>query len=169
MTQGHRWEILDHNIMPDSYVTYIVEAWRGNKSDPATEIVTYIGVWRGDQLETDERGAFDPNFDDVFKAERYGTISSYHFKPRPLAWSMIETTQESDHSALQHRDAEEALTGDRGYLGAHYGGRSSNGVTYEMFLEAIEAVAVNEEDEEAWDKIENWRLRQLPESERAYA
>jgi hypothetical protein len=162
-------EIVDHNIVGDEYVTYIVDLWQGDRNDPSTHVERYIGTWRADALETEERGAFDPDF--TFpELSRHDTanISIYYFRSgnvRPLQWDNLETVQKADEDVLQHRRAHEQLTDQNGHV--PYAWRMSGvTATYEGFLNAIDRVSENEEDEEAWDIIDNWRLRQMPEAER---
>lgn len=155
------YEILDHNIVPDSYVTYIVDLWDGERKDPATSVYTYIGVWRGDDLENEEQGAFDPDFS---KAEdSYGHIEFRRYNPRPLLWKHLDTPTKGNDDAKQHRDAHERLTEQNGYTPPAWRLGASS---YEQFLAAIDTVAENYEDEEAWKIIDSWRERQLRHDER---
>lgn len=163
------FEIVDHNIIPDQYVTYIVDVWQGDRKDPATRITRYIGTWRASDLETEEGEAFDPDFSfpDV-PQYRIDRISMYEFdrkKSRPLVWDRLETVQEPDQDLLQHREAHDRLSEQNGHTPLSWR-TASSGVGYEQFLQAIDAVAVNEDDEEAWATIDKWRQRQMPEAER---
>lgn len=149
--EGVQYEVIDHNIVPDQYVTLIVDIWKGSRTDPATRITRYIGVWRADALETEERGAFNPEFGDM-------NISRYRaqrdIKPEPMVWEQVEVVKETDRDAEQYREQQENLLDSTRYS---YGAGTTRRTLYQAFIEAIDKLAVDDTDEEAWAAVSAYR------------
>jgi hypothetical protein len=156
--QGEQYLIIDHNIVPGQYVTYIVDIWSGNLHDPATEIKRYIGLWRAEDLETEEAGAFDPDF-----SKARGRTVSYSYgswrggSPEPLVWEEVEVRKTADKSAKDHKKEDKQLTTKKEGFNA----TSHNKIVdqYQAFLDAVDRVAEDDGDEEAWAAIDAWRNR----------
>lgn len=157
---GGQYEIIDHNIIPDSYVTYIVDIWEGDRNDPATGVGRYIGVWNGDDLETEEQGAFDPDFTMARSKRKWDPKPT----PEPLHWALLEETKKPDRSAENHRDQEQNLTKKKeGY----YQNKQNRAVDlYTAFLDAIDTLAEDDTNEQAWRAVEAWRSRLNDEHEK---
>lgn len=146
-----QFEIIDHNIAA-GYVTYIVDLWDGVRKDPAVSITRYIGVWREEKLEKEDGEAFDPSFW-APKTSRY----SYRNNPvpEPLAWERIEVVRAADQELLRFK-SEQALELGEGdsYL---YGSRRNRVELYKKFMDAIDTLANNPDDEAAWQDVEQYR------------
>lgn len=149
------FEIQDHNIAA-GYVTYIIDIWKGDKNDPAVSINRYIGVWKDDQLEKEDGEAFDPDFAGC----KDFSYRSY-IEPRPMIWEQMETIKKADASVQNfRREMERAMTKRQ-----RYDYRESKYVDveekspFEIFMDAVDRVAVDEGDEEAWAIIEAHRAR----------
>lgn len=139
---------LNYNVVDgDAYLSLVVDVWAGDPEDPATEVSRFFGVWRRSDLDGEAQDL---------------TISQdgwydYEIKPKPLLWELIETTKEADDRAIKHQqESEHLLTRVEGY---DYSGHNRQVDLYEAFLDAIERVAKDENDEEAWEIIERWRSR----------
>jgi len=168
MADNIHFEILDHNIILElDYVSYILDVWAGEKTDPATTITRYIGVWKGADLEKEDGEAFDPDFGESGYVSRYG-INSREVKPKPLHWDVLEEVQKADREAEQHRSESESL--ERPLDDSHYdysGRRAASKEQHEAFWAAIERVSENDDDEEAWETINKYRLRYVMQHEKA--
>lgn len=76
----------------------------------------------------------------------------------------LETVQEEDEGASSHRELDQRIQ-DRTESG-YYGGNLPTAEQQERFWEAVETVALDETDEDAWAVIDAWRSRQLRSEER---
>lgn len=161
---GVHYDTVDINIIPDQYVVWIVDIWEGNESDPATQIDRYIGVWRADVLEDDEGNAKDP----VFLADRanqYATSYRMHniINPAPLHWDQLETPKKADEDARRYRQESEQYADEKAY---RYGSERVRATLYQQFMAAIEVLGQDPSNEEAWQKVEEWRMHDATKHER---
>lgn len=161
---SEQYLVIDHNIVTDMYVTYIVDIWSGDLNDPATGITRYIGVWKAEDLETEERGAFDPDFSKARTSRSYYYGDWQGGDPQPLLWEALEETKKPDKDASDHKEEHEQFSERREGYYSH----SHNSLVdqYQAFLDAIDRVARDESDEEAWTIINTWRNRQNAQYER---
>lgn len=150
--QQEQYEIQDHNIAA-GYVTYIVDLWTGDASDPAVGVERWIGVWHENDLESEELGGFDPDFNRT----RYGYRREP--KPEPLVWEQVEVIKEADDAARRMQRESEQLLDDNDDGGYNYQRMKTKPVRdlYQAFIDAIERLAVDDTDEEAWTAVEAWR------------
>lgn len=153
---GYMYETIDINIVPDLYVTWIVDIWSGDRNDPATDVNRYIAVWNADALEDEQGNAVDP----VFHRR-----SSYSTEPKPniqpLHWHLLDSVKAADPAARSFKQQQEsALTVDP----ESYYGRQHK--PYQDMMEAIETLVGDPENEEAWSKIEQFRRIQAMRHER---
>lgn len=158
------FDTIDVNIIPDLYVTWIVDIWEGNRNDPATQIDRYIGVWRADVLEDDEGNARDPEF----KAGRADDYSSSYrisraIEPAPLHWDQIDTPKKADAEARQYRRESEAYADAGAY---RYGSERVRAELYQKFMAAIEVLGTDPNNEEAWAAVEAWRMHDATKHEK---
>lgn len=154
------YETIDVNIVPDAYVTWIVDLWKGKKNDPATEVKRYIGVWRAEQLETEEGEALDP----VFKNDRYyGLDHAKSITPQPMVWVPMETVKAADRDAEKFREQSESAM-DTSYMG--YGSVATRKQKYIAFMDAIDVLATDPENKDAWTAVDAFRQHQALEHER---
>jgi hypothetical protein len=143
-----KFEIFDHNITSE-YVTYIVDLWEGDKNDPAVSITRYIGVWRGDQLEKEDGEAFDPDF---WGESRSRYTYRLEPKPKPLAWTTVETVKEADKELLSFKTQQENMLNKNQYYG-----KNRRAELYQEFLDAIDILALWPDREDMWKKVEAYR------------
>lgn len=136
-----------------SIIEYIVGD--GPPDDPGSTIARRIAVYRKEEVPEDFQAALTT----AMENSRWG----FEGMEDTLADEQIEIVQEGDHDANDHREAEARL----GDGNIPYSWREgSNGVSYEQFLTAIDALAVDDQDEEAYKVIDTWRQRQLRHDER---
>lgn len=148
--------IIDHNVIPDQYVTYIVDLWEGDLRDPATSVLRYIGTWRAEDLEKEDGQAFDPDFL-AYQNARYGRYPD----PKPLLWEQLEDkpVKGGDESARTARNDEELLTDParaEGYSGHRVKAQQEQ---YAAFWDAIDRIDAGEDSDDLWNTIDTWRLR----------
>lgn len=162
------FEIIDHNIVPDLYVTYIVDTWEGDRNDPATQINRYIGVWKAEDLESEERGAFDPDFGEMldrygYRRSRYSRRSTNKDEPEPLVWEHLDVTKEADSDARSMRQEYESITDPNGYA---YGSQRIHKDLYNAFLDAVDTLAEDPDNEQAWEAVTKFRQYQALKHEK---
>ena len=155
------YEIIDHNVIPDLYVTYIVDLWEGDKTDPATEVSRFIALFAAGELETEEGVAFDPNFEAVspgYRTSYYSKHSPRELVPEALVWDTVETIKEADKESLRYKEETERLLkrSESTYSGAKHNAEVDR---YQAFLDAIDRLAAGDESEETYTAIDAWRNR----------
>lgn len=140
-----------------SVVEYILGD--GPPDDPGSTIHRRIAVF----VAGEEPEDFQAALSEAIKGSRWEFEG---LKEPCLLDEYIGIVQEGDADANDHREADERML-DRDRT-PHYWRQSggSNGVTYEQFLAAVDVVAADYENEEAWVVIDKWRQRQLREDER---
>lgn len=147
-------DTVDHLISTMSgAVIYIVDLWEGSKTDPATEIKRYIGLWRDEQLENEQGEAFDPDFTDTQIVHRYSGGS--YIKPEPVVWELIETIKTADRGALDFKSQQDHLLQGKHSTYNYTAGKESQ--LYIAFIAAIDVLAEDPENEEAWAAVQAWR------------
>lgn len=151
MDEVTQFEILDHNIAA-GYVTYIVDLWKGDRTDPAVGVTRYIGVWDENVLETEERGAFNPDF--ISASGSYYAAS--RMKPPAILWSEIAETKKQVREAEQFKSQLKNLMSNDQYS---YGARQSEKDRFQKFMSAIDKLATDNSDQEAWEAVHAWRER----------
>jgi hypothetical protein len=145
----HKWEIVDHDVHQMSgLVAYVVDVWEGDKNDPATSITRHYGVWDGDKLETEDGTAFDPDF---------WPENAYSYRPRPkpepLVWESLNEVKKADSGARTFkRDQERMLD-----TGHSYGEAGKQRLLYSTFMNAIDVIAADPDNAEAWAAVDAWR------------
>lgn len=145
------FDVLDHHVTPGmEYVTLIVDVWRGDRKDPATAVDRYLGLWSGESLENGDGEAVDPSFS---QHGWKGVVPN----PEPLVWECFEHIKTADRTAESHKEQTDRLQKRNDGYGSTHHNRQVD--LYEAFLEAIERVAVDDTDEEAWTAITAWRNR----------
>lgn len=151
--QATNYLVIDHNVTEGGqYVTYIVDLWQGRLDDPATQITRYIALFRGDDLETEDGEAIDPDWAGVDLHRHWAMEHS--IKPTPLVWETVEKTKHADRDAEQYRDQQAGMLSDRGYA---YGEAATKKKLYQAFIEAIDVLATDPENEAAWETVEKYR------------
>lgn len=151
MDEATQFEILDHNIAA-GYVTYIVDLWEGDRTDPAVGVTRYIGVWDENVLETEERGAFNPDFTSASGSYYSGS----RMKPPALVWTEIGQTKKQVREAEQFKSQLNNLMNNDRYS---YGVAASTKDRFQKFMAAIDKLATDNSDAEAWEAVHAWRER----------
>jgi hypothetical protein len=142
-------ETVDKHITEQGYVNYIVDIWEGIRSDPATGVSRFIGVWKLEQLVDENEGLSDPDFN------AGGSSWRIRPSPTPLAWEQIEQIKKSDRDAEKYKGQQSQMLNGRGY--------GIDNITYSLyqaFMTAIDVLAVTEDDAEAWAAVDAYRNHQ---------
>jgi hypothetical protein len=145
-------DVVGHEVVAD-YVVYIVDIWIGDRTDPAVEVVRHTGIWRGSDLEDVEGNAFDPDFSKCTpKTYRYDDWGGGD--PEPLMWDSLEIEKKADPRARSHKDEALKWEDPEGYVGY---GQNHKKELYIKFLDAIDILADDPENEEAWAMVKDYR------------
>jgi len=157
-----QFEIIDTNIVPDLYVTFIIDIWEGDRNDPATEVIRYIGVWRAEDLVNGDGEAHDPDWSE-YDIARY---SRWHrAKAKPICWEQLETVKEADSGAVMMRREYESLTDPEAYVGYSHNSLKHKEL-YVKFLDAIDVLAEDPDNERAWEDVNAFRQFQALKHEK---
>jgi hypothetical protein len=160
--EGYHLETIDINIIPDQYVVWIVDIWKGSRHDPAVEVVRYIGVWDADKLEDEEGNARDPDFSQLSKPDR-----SYNWereiRPAPRLWDKLDLTKKADDDARQFKGNVEAIYSESTY---RYGSSREREGLYKEFMAAVDVLGNQPDNEEAWETVARWRQYNAERHER---
>jgi hypothetical protein len=144
------------------YTILIYETWVGDREDPATQVEEWMSLFNEEDMPDEVSTATEvANSPPYVPSTRY-TYRGYSGLQGAVTNEQLRVVQEADYAAQKQRSDSESLLGDTYY------GRSASvgGVNYEAFLNAIERVGANDDDEEAWAAIEKWRSRQMRQEER---
>jgi len=142
-----------------SYHTIEYVVADGPPDDPGSTIFRRLAVFRDGEQPEDFQAAFQA----VLNSR--SSYYSYEGLEGALMDEYVETVQEGDTEANEHRRAHERMSDQDGYVPYNWR-TASGGVSYEQFLTAIDTVANDGENEEAWTTIDLWRQRQLRHDER---
>lgn len=157
-----RLKTLDHTII-------IYEWFDGDKEDLATTITRRMAMFKNGDAPDESAELRDwatKAADDrmLRNWEYYG----FDGLPKALYDQELEILKEADHDAERFREEQASATAqvesDYDYNTGEY--RRKEKSDYESFLEAIDILAVDYEDEKAWAVIDSYRAHQLAESER---
>jgi hypothetical protein len=132
------------------YSVLIYELASGDPMDPASTVERRLATYQG---------KVPPKPFDEPKSSYYGEFE--RLRDAKLD-ERLEIVQEGDYTAQQHREATRSLLQVKKGHAYVYGAQ----VTYQEFMDAIERVANDDTDEEAWGVIDQWRRRQLRSEER---
>jgi len=140
--------------LPDKPMTMIIyDCWAGNldREDIRTEVERRTAWFALGEAPADLQAAADDSSE------------HYYYKGIPGAINDAEiiTIQESDGEAEDMASDEERLR----RIGT-WQTREETVPAYELFLQAIERIAHDESDKEAWETIDNHRYAQLKITER---
>jgi hypothetical protein len=144
------WDVIDHNIIPDQYVVYIVDLWDGKKNDPAVSVERYIGVWAADALEDAEGNAIDPDWAGWEPRSYYSKI-----KPEAIRWDRLETVKEADRESQRFKQDSDSAADTEHYR--YNPGNQRRAQMYKEFLIAIDMLAKNDKNEQAWEMVQKYR------------
>jgi hypothetical protein len=153
---------LDHTII-------IYECFDGEKEDLATTITRRMAMFKNGEAPDASANLAEwatANASDRDKRdwEYYG----FDGLPKTLYDQELETLKECDHEAEDFRNAMEQatqeVTSDYDYDTGTY--RRKGASPYEKFLSAIDVIAEDYENAEAWKTINEYRADQLARTER---
>jgi hypothetical protein len=156
-----QFEIIDHNVIPDQYIVYIVDLWDGNKNDPAVGVNRYIGVWKWDVLEDEQGDALDPSFASA-DLGRYSMSRS--IKPEPLHWDHLEVMKAADRESERFKQDSDHASNAEYHRYSPSSKRSAE--LYNEFLIGIDMLAKDENNEQAWEMVEKYRTYQAQKNEK---
>lgn len=157
-----RLKTLDHTII-------IYEWFDGEKEDLATTVTRRMAMFKNGQAPAASDDLVEwatAQADSSMKRswEYYG----FDGLPNALYDQELEVLKEADRAAEDFRNAMEQATaevrGDYDYSTGEYGTKRSS--DYAKFLDAIDVIAEDYEDEEAWKIIDAYRADQLARTER---
>jgi hypothetical protein len=128
---------------PDTdYVTIILDVWKGDRDDPAVEVIRYLSLFSVE--EAPEVFLFNDGY--------YSTRLKEAQKP--IIWKEIGHQKTAVQEAKQHKGQYEQMTREDRY---GYGVVSRDKERYMAFMDAIDALHEDPQDEEAWKKVDSWR------------
>ena len=139
------------NDVDDKYISVVYDVSDGNPFDPATTVERRVAFFKSGNVPVT-----------WFEDYRKGYSGYFEGLKDSILDERIETVQEGDMDADEHRDATRSLA--KVQRGTVY--TTAGQITYADFMDAIERVANDENDEEAWKVIDKWRSRQLRMDER---
>jgi hypothetical protein len=159
-----RWyeEIDAANVGP--YTMLLYQTWVGDKGDPATTVEEWASIFLEEDLPEEYSDAkIQSNVPPYVSSEKHSYRKGWFDGLKDSqADNKLRVVQEGDEASEQHRREHQDMLNDNG---SSYRYRLM-GMSYEEFLDAIDRVAENEEDERAWDTIDKWRSRQMRDEER---
>jgi hypothetical protein len=133
------------------YVTVIVEAWIGERTDPATEVTRYAAMYRAEEAP-----------EHLPLKEKWSGIELDRDDPH-LLWKEVETVQKADREWIRARDIHLSMENPEQY---RYGSAARMGELYREFLDAIDTLAIDKDNEEAWNKVQEFRQYQALKNEK---
>jgi len=173
MSETSRWFRELDAATVHGYTVLVYETWRGDdREDPATKIEEWMSVFKEEDMPEEVSTARDQQNIAPYlpKDDRYSyrTLGEFGGLKGAVTDERLQVVKETDHDAVKHQKESEALMPDNDDNGYHNRYRqSSGGVYYEDFLAAIDRVAEDDGDEEAWNIINKWRERGLRLEERS--
>lgn len=151
-------EVLVSRVTERAFVLYHLSD--GPLVDPATTIERRCAIFRSQECSiNDEEGLRKQ----IAKGKEKGGYW-YDGLPGAISDEPFEAQQEGDSSANDHREQQkDMLTESTGYRSWDHNAKKEK---YEAFLEAIDTLAEDYEDEAAWAAIEEWRQQHVLQYER---
>jgi hypothetical protein len=157
------------------YTVFIYETWMGeDREDPACQIEQWMSMFETEKLpdEYSTNPFIEEGNAPYIKDSRYSWRDDFEGLKGAVANQELRVVKETDHDALRHEKESVALLPDpevdestnRRNRWRHSAGGE---IFYEDFLDAIDKVAENERDEDAWKIINAWRSRTLRAEERS--
>lgn len=125
----------------------------GPADDVATVVERRIAIFYKDKLPEDP---YAPKDAAQYMYGEYEGLSEAEID------EAMDLTKERDEDALKHRNESDDLMKKKDT--PYYG--TIEKVTFEQFLDAVSRVKTDDEDDQAWDIIDQWRTRKLRSEER---
>lgn len=120
--------------------TIVVDIWDGDRTDPTVGVKRYMGAFTHDDFEKIKlRKRWGDDYE-VMKADEVGCV----------LWEYVVEVKKVD------RDAESMMNDEKSILSDNWSHRGKKDV-YERFLDAIDVLAKDDTDKEAWAAVDAWR------------
>jgi len=151
-------DVIDVNIIPDLYVTYIVDVWDGPRHDPATQAERYICVFAHESpaLQTEDGGAKDPDFGAVAEKWRSRYSDPSGKGDDPLVWKHLQDIKVADRESKFFKDQQEKYADPENYRYS-YGTEKTRAQLYNDFMDAVDTLVTDPDNAVAWEAVEKWR------------
>lgn len=95
--------------------------------------------------------------EDPYEIDQTNSYGSFDGLPKAEIDELLDPLKERDEEALKHRNDSEQLVARKD--DEYY--RAVDKVTFTDFLEAVNKVKTDDNDEEAWATIDRWRTRRM--------
>ena len=138
--EKHIEELGRSHIPGTDYVTIVVDVWAGERDDPATEILRYQATYN--VVDVPETIALD---DDRWGWSVAGPV---------ITFEQLDAVQKSDTGAKHFRTEYQQMTDPEAYAG--WDMRTQKEL-YTAMLDAIDVLAEDDGNEEAWAAIDAYR------------
>lgn len=172
---GHNVEELGRTTIPViGHVIIIYDVWQGEvpKDDPSVEIKRRAALFTPDDPEKiPPEGKLQESVDEMIDNERSRRNRYYGWRywdglEHSVFDEEIETTKAADKDAVRFREEHEQAQKS----GRRYDYTTNEYVydqsLYDLFLGALDTIAKDPEDEEAWEAVRKYRADRLAASER---
>lgn len=171
-TEDRWYKELDAANLINGYTVIMYETWLGeDRTDPACQIEEWLSLFVTEDLPEEDSGAtgmIREGTDYYVKESRYSYHNHFEGLKGAKLNEKVSIVKETDHDAARHQKESEAMMPDAMEASSYNRMRYSiGGVQYEDFLAAIDRVAEDDSDKEAWKTIETWRSRSLRAEERS--
>jgi hypothetical protein len=143
-----RASIVDHEILESAgLVVYVIDIWRGDKNDPAVAVERYYGLWDAEGLVSEDGEAITPTIS-------MGNYDRFKQTPEAIKWEKLETVKAADKEAEQFKRHHDNQMDEGGYA---WGEAREQKYKYQQFMRALDILAADEDNEEAWAAVKEYR------------
>jgi|SRR6516165_8203072 hypothetical protein len=143
-------------LMPNTaYEAVVIELWLGDRSDLATSVDRYMLVYEPEKMG--EHLYIEKSYSSWELATSENASQSWRRAsqvPGVAVWTHIAEVKTADRDAMNHSSAEESML-NKEFRRYGYDGRRNE--AFEAFLTAIDTLAENYEDEQAWAAVDGFR------------
>jgi len=147
---------ISRTLMPDTtYEAVVLELWLGDRSDLATQVDRYFLLYEPEAMG--EHLYIEKSYSGWELALAENASNTYRRAsqvPGVVLWDMIAKVKESDRDALNHQASEANMLNPE-YRRYGYDGKRNE--RYEAFLNAIDTLADDYDDEAAWADVDAFR------------
>lgn len=148
-TKIHQLEISRTQLPGTDYVVLVTEIWQGDRNDPATSVSRYMGMWEAGDVPPEGELPLD---------QRYGSPElERETRKQNLVWESLGLVQGSDRDYRSHRDEYQSMTAEDGGYRYSYGISRKRKELYVAMLNAVDIIAEDENNKEAWAAIDAYR------------
>jgi len=144
-------------LMPGTpYEVVVLDLWVGDRDDLATQVDRYMLCYEPEHIGDHLYVQNTYSSWELAKAENASmTYRRANQVEGVKVWESMGRVKNADRDAVNHSDAEQAML-DPERRRWYHGGANRN-EKYEKFLEAIDILAINYEDEGAWADVDAFR------------